>query len=104
MSRKIVVPEATPKIDQLIKHLEDTYKSRQFEVQVLEIYDRALTGKLFQVKEASNKAWLTSIKNVTGLGTAATVKLIAQGQDLEVEVFGGKWLDKVAVGAVSLVV
>jgi hypothetical protein len=104
MSRKTVIPDAAPKIDQLIKHLEDKYKPRQFEVQVLEVQDRVLTGKLFQVKEASTKAWFTSIKNVTGLGTAATIKLMAEGQDLEVEVFGGKWLDKVAVGAVSLAV
>jgi len=104
MSRKTVVPGAASKIDKLLQHLEDKYKSRQFEVQVLEIHDKVLTGKLFQMKETSSKTWLTSVKNVTGLGTAATVKLLVQGQDLEVEVFGGKWLDKVAAGAVSLVV
>ena len=90
MSRKTVVPGAASKIDTLLQHLEDKYKSRQFEVQVLEIHDKTLTGKLFQMKETSSKTWLTSVKNVTGLGTAATVKLLVQGQDLEVEVFGGK--------------
>ena len=103
MSRKTVVPGAAAKLDALIKHLEDKYKARNFEAQVLQIQDGTQNGKLFQMKEASDKSWLTNVKNVTGLTTAATVKLIAQGQDLEVEVLGGKWLDKVAAGAVSLV-
>lgn len=104
MARKTVVSGAASKIDGLIKHLEDKYKGRNFEVQVLQIQDGPQTGKLFQVKEASDKTWLATAKNVTGLGTAGTVKLILQGQDLEVEVFGGKWLDKLATGAISWVV
>ena len=91
-------------MDNLVAHLEDKYRGRQFEVQVLELHERAVSGKLFQVKETSSRAWLTSVKNLAGVGTAATVKLIPQGPDLEVEVFGGKWLDKVAAGAVAMVV
>ncbi|MGH8543283.1 MAG: zinc ribbon domain-containing protein [Gammaproteobacteria bacterium] len=105
MLRKTVVAGAAPRMEELVKHLEDKYRSRDFEVQVLDIFDGAARGKLFQTKEVSQKGWLTQVKNVTGLGTAATVKLLARGHDdLEVEVTGGKWLDKAAAGAVSLVV
>jgi hypothetical protein len=104
MSRKTIVPGGAGKIDSLVEHLEKKYKARQFEVQVLQIQDGGQAGRLFQVKDATDQGWLSSVKNMSGLTTAATVKLMIHNQDLEVEVLGGKWLDKVAVGAVSLVV
>lgn len=104
MKRKTVITGAAAKIDNLIKHLEYKYEAENFEVQVLDIHDEDVAGKLFQMKELAEKTWLTTVKDVTGLGTAATAKLMVQGQDLEVEVFGGKWLDKVAVGAISMVI
>jgi hypothetical protein len=104
MKRKTVILGAASKIDTLIKHLEYKYEAENFEVQVLDIHDEDLTGKLFQMKEKAEKTWVTTVKDVTGLATAATAKLMIQGQDLEVEVFGGKWLDKVAVGAISMVI
>src|SRR5262245_13070719 len=104
MARKTVFPGAASKMDALIAHLEEAYRARQFEVQVLEIEDQEVRGKLLQMKEATPKTWLDSAWNIAGLGTTTSVKVIAHGPALEVEVFGGKWLDKVAVGAVSLVV
>lgn len=44
------------------------------------------------------------MKKLTGLETCATVKLVDAGTALSAEVLAGKWLDKVAAGAVSMVV
>mgnify|MGYP001489779422 CR=1 FL=1 len=104
MSRKTIVHGAALKIDALIEHLENKYKAKQFETQVLQIIDGGLAGKIFQLKGADDQGWRNSLKNISGLGTTATVKIMINGQDLEVEVLGGKWLDKVAAGAVSMVI
>lgn len=104
MARQTVVPGAASKIDKLIAHLDDKYKARKFVVQVLEIHDEKQNGKLFQMKESSGSAGMDMFKGLTGMGTAASIKLLVRGNDLEVEVFGGKWLDKAAGAAVSMVV
>lgn len=103
MSQKRVFKRSANKIDSLVKYLETKYKSEGYTVQVLEIVDPGSPGKLFQVKTESEQRWSTVITNLTGLGTAGTVKMLKQQDDLEVEILGGKWLDKAAVAGVSLI-
>jgi hypothetical protein len=98
VEKKTVVPKAARKLPGLIKHLEATFEAQNFEVQVLDILDEGVTGKIFQMKP--EKRWFSDIKNLAALGIAATAKLIVHGQDLEIEVGGGKWWDKaVALGS-----
>jgi hypothetical protein len=104
MSRKHVFPKAAHHMSALINRLVNKYHSSGYETQVLEMVDTDMTGKIFQVRHMPEKQWISVAEKITGLDTAGTVKLIEQGEDLEVDVIGGKWLDKVAVSAVSLVV
>jgi NADH pyrophosphatase NudC (nudix superfamily) len=85
-----------PEIDlsDLANNLGDWYRSQRFEVQMLDVHGG---GVLVQ---ASKGGW----RNVVGMSSALNVVLRQNGTTLSVEVGAGKWLDKAAVGAVSLAV
>ncbi len=56
-------------------------------------------GALFQMRPTGG-AWQT-FKEWTGMGIAATVTMKTVGAALEIEVGGGKWLDKAAIAGIA---
>ncbi len=102
MSNKKIFKDGASELNSLVDYMTSKYQTQDYEVQVLDIVDTSIEGKLFQVKNETSQKWLTFFKNVTGLGNTGTVKFIIKNNDLEVEVFGGKWLDKAVVGTISL--
>lgn len=85
-----------PEIDlsDLASNLGDWYRSQRFEVQLLDVHGGGI------LVQASKGGW----RNVVGMSSALNVVLSQDGSTLSVEVGAGKWLDKAAVGAVSLAV
>ncbi len=74
-----------------------------YDAQSLTINDPSSKGMLVQIRNATSKAGSIA-KGLTGLGVCATLKLAAHGRDLELEVLGGKWLDKATVNVISWIV
>ncbi len=81
-------------------YILEKYKSDGYEVQKLSFDDEGNDGRLVQIRNTSEGVG-SKLKALVGLKTCATLKLLQKGGDLEVEVFGGSWLDKGAVVAVS---
>ena len=101
MAQKRLYPKCAGEIDGLAEHLKEKYPDSAWETQFLKFDDEKGKGTVFQVRPKPG-AWQT-VKNWTGLGMAATASMKAVGEALEVEVGGGKWLDKAAIiGAVPL--
>ncbi len=99
MSQKRLYPKCADQMDDLVKHLSAKYEEEGFETQTLRVEKGDETGLVFQMRpKESAGAWF---KKWTGLGKAATVNMKIVGDALEVEVGGGKWLDKAAAVLVS---
>lgn len=81
-------------LNELADNLQDWYKSQDFTVQMLDVNGG---GILIQT---SKGGW----RNAVGMSSALNVVLRQNSSTLSVEVGAGKWLDKAAVGAVSLFV
>lgn len=104
MSEIRYFPAWAPRGLELIRHLEARYKNQGYDVQVLELREPgadAPPATVLQVRERYQEDWQKTLSTVTGLDTAATVTAKAQGDALEVEVGGGKWLDKATVAGAA---
>jgi hypothetical protein len=78
----------------LAKAIVDWYRSQDFDVQQLDVQEG---GILVQAKRGG---W----RNAVGMASALNVTLRQNRNNLLVEIGSGKWLDKAAVGAVSMVI
>lgn len=83
-----------PDIDlsDLARNLQDWYQSQRFNVQMLDVHGGGI------LVQASKSGW----RNAVGISSALNVVLRQDGSTLSVEIGAGKWLDKAAVGVVSL--
>jgi len=91
-TRSFQAPEIN--LNELTDNLQDWYKSQNFTVQMLDVHGG---GILIQT---SKGGW----RNAVGMSSALNVVLRQNGSTLSVEIGAGKWMDKAAVGAVSLFV
>lgn len=104
MDRKMTIANAACKKDACVEFLSNKYKAEGYEVQVVNIEDNGAHGVLLQMRNTADNTAGGWLKKLSGLETCATVKLVEQGDALSAEVLAGKWLDKVAAGAVSMVI
>lgn len=104
MDRKLTLAGAASKMNACVKFLSEKYKAEGYEVQAIDIEDNGNKGVLLQMRDAAANTAGGWLKKLSGLETCATVKLIKERTALSAEVLAGKWLDKVAAGAVSMVV
>ena len=102
MSEKRLYPKCAGMMKELVEKLEAKYGQEGYETQFLTFEEEEQKGGVFQLRPKSG-GWQT-VKDVTGMGTAATVTMKMVGQALEVEIGGGKWFDKAAVLGISMVV
>ena len=79
------------------------YEAEDYQAQKLHFEDGGSRGTLVQIRNTTGGFW-SGLKKWTGLGTCATLKLEQIGDDLDISVGEGKWLDKVALAGVSMIV
>lgn len=103
MNRKHTVVNGASRMSECAEFIKSKFIVDGYDAQSLTINDPSSRGMLVQVRNATSKAGAIA-KGLTGLGTCATLKLAARGSDLELEVLGGKWLDKATVNVVSWIV
>lgn len=104
MERKMTIAGAASKRESCVEFLSGKYKAEGYEVQVVPIEENGEQGVLLQMRNTAANTASGWMKKLTGLETCATVKLVDAGKALSAEVLAGKWLDKVAAGAVSMVI
>ncbi len=102
MSEKRLYPKCAGEMDELAKHMKAKYGEEDWETQLLRFDDETGRGAVFQVRPKAS-TWRT-VKDWTGLGLAATVTMKAVGAALEVEVGGGKWIEKATIIGVASIV
>lgn len=77
------------------------YEAEDYQAQKLHFEEGGSRGTLVQIRNTTGGFW-SGLKKWTGLGTCATLKLEQIGDDLDISVGEGKWLDKplvIGVGA-----
>lgn len=102
MNRKHLVVNGAPRMEECADHVRALFLAEGYEAQMLTVNDPSQKGMLVQVRNAAGASGF--FKAVTGLSTCSTLKLAIKSNDLELEVLGGKWLDKAVVNLVSWVV
>ena len=90
-------PHTAEHLEELIKYLQLKYSKTGFEVQTLKTKEEELKGYIFQVRKSYRTELGEIASKVTGLDIAATAKIKQVNDSLDVEIGGGKWLDKAAV-------
>jgi len=93
-TRSFQAPEIN--LNELTDNLQDWYKSQNFTVQMLDVHG----GGILIQTSTSKGGW----RDAVGMSSALNVVLHQNGSTLSVEIGAGKWMDKAAVGAVSLFV
>lgn len=104
MERKMTIADAASAKEACVEFLSGKYKAEGYEVQIVPIEENGEQGVLVQMRNTATNTASGWMKKLTGLETCATVKLVDVGKALSAEVLAGKWLDKVAAGAVSMVI
>lgn len=104
MERKLTIAGAASKREACVEFLTEKYKAEGYEIQLVPIEENGAQGILLQMRNTTANTAGGWLKKLSGLETCATVKLVDSGKALSAEVLAGKWLDKVAAGAVSMVV
>lgn len=85
---------SAPNLDliRLATAIVDWYRGQNFKVQQIDMQEGGI------LVQASQGGW----RNVVGMASALNVVLRQNDNQLNVEIGAGKWLDKAAVGAVSM--
>ncbi len=104
MERKLTIAGAASKKDACVEFITQKYKADGYEVQVVPIEENGAQGVLIQMRNTAQNTAGGWLKKLSGLENCATLKLVDAGEALAAEVLAGKWLDKVAAGAVSMIV
>jgi len=102
MAQKRLYPKCVSEMDRLGEHLKGKYPETEWETQFVRIESDGRKGAAFQVRPKTS-AW-QKVKDWTGMGKAATVSMKAVGDALEVEVGGGKWVDKATAVNVGILI
>lgn len=102
MNREHLIVNGASRMEECAEHIRSLFALEGYETQKLIVNDPSQNGMLVQVRNATGTSGV--IKSLTGLGACATLKLVVKGQNLELAVVGGKWLDKAAVNLVSWVI
>jgi len=99
MIRRKLYPDKAGLLDKLTHHLETKYSNLGFQTQIIKNGDgeESEVGTIFQARKLYSSELAEAASRLTGLDIATTVILTTSGANLEVEVGGGKWLDKVLV-------
>ena len=100
MSKKNTINGAAFQMDSGADYILEKFKIDGYEVQKLSFDEQGNSGRLVQICNTSENVG-GKLKTMVGLKTCATLKLLQMSGDLKVEVFGGRWLDKVSVVVVS---
>ena len=95
------VSHAAQKIDVLAEEMVSKYTKDGYGVQRLSFEQGEQRGVLVQMKDSTSQAG-KYIRLVMGLSAYATIRLLRKGDDLEITVFGGNWIDKICVTVVAL--
>ena len=103
MSNKTTIPNAAARLDACAVYIQETYQSNGYSTQKLLFEENGKNGMLVQIKNSTTKGG-SVLRTATGLSSCATLKLTASGDDLDVEVMAGKWLDKAGAAIVSFFV
>lgn len=104
MDRKMTIAGGASKRAACVEFLKAKYEAQGYEVQVLTVEENGNQGNFVQIRPKAAQSAGGWFKKLTGLETCASVKLLDKGEELDAEVLAGKWMDKVAAGAVSMVV
>lgn len=105
MKRERLIQNKAGKMIALADAIMRDYKADGYETQELEVKDdgHGNKGYIVQIRNTSENAG-GFLKKIIGCENCASLVLTAKGNDLEVKVGGGKWLDKAAVMGVSMIV
>lgn len=98
MTRKQIISGVALRMDGCAEAIRSKFAFEGYETQKLRISGQ--NGMLVQIRNTGDGA-SGIFKTTMGFAACATLKLAAQGDDVEVEVFGGKWLDKAVLNVVS---
>ena len=99
--RYACLPHAARKIDVLASEMVSKYTKDDYGVQRLSSEQGEQRVVLVQMKDSTSHAG-KYIRLVMGLSAYATIRLLRKGDDLEITVFGGNWIDKICVTVVAL--
>lgn len=100
MSNKTTISGAAGKLEACASHILEKYQSEGYGVQRIAFEENDNNGILVQMKNSTSTGG-GLLRTVTGLSSCATLKLTVVGNDLNVEVMAGKWLEKAGVAVVS---
>lgn len=103
MSREKTVKGATFRMDYASEHIARLYEVNGFETQIVHFEENEVTGLLVQVRN-TKQGLGGKLKRMVGMGACATLKMSPHGNDLDISVMGGKWIDKVTVNVISWIV
>lgn len=104
MDRKMSIAGGAAKRASCVEFLKAKFEAQGYEVQVLTVEENGNQGNFVQIRPKQAQSAGGWLKKLSGLETCASVKLMDRGADLDAEVLAGKWMDKVAAGAISMVV
>ena len=100
MSNKTTIAGAAKKMKACSDFIQEHYQAEGYGTQQLAFEENDNPGLLVQIKNSTTTGG-GILRLATGLSACATVKLTEVGDDLNVEVMAGKWLDKAGVAVVS---
>ena len=105
MKREQLIQNKAGKMIALANAIMRVYKAEGYETQELEVKDdgHGNKGYIVRIRNTSDNAG-GFLKKMIGCETCVSLILTAKGNNLEVKVAGGKWLDKAAVIGVSMIV
>lgn len=97
MERKKFYADKAHLLEGLMDHLEKRYTREGYEVQSFRSREADEQGYIFQARKRYGSDFESTASKLIGLDTAATTKIRQIKDSLDIEVGGGKWLDKAAV-------
>lgn len=97
MERKKTISGAAYQQEHCANYISQLYEAEDFQTQQLK-YEG---GTIVQVRNTST-GLKSAAKRWTGLEVCAVLKLISVGDDLEISVEAGKWIDKVTLSVIGM--
>ena len=96
--KKTSILGAGDRMNDCATYIQQAYQVNGYDSQMIRFEENGAAGVLVQIKSTNNVrgGWWQSL---TGTGLCATLKLVADGDNLNVEVMASRWLDKAAAVA-----
>ena len=101
MDRTKTITGAAYQQESCAEYMVKLYAADGYQAQQFQFDDNGTRGTVVQIRNTSSGFW-SGVKRWTGLETCAMVRLVAKGDDLEIQVEAGRWLDKAALAAVGM--